>query len=292
MATVTMLRDLWRHRFAVVGVVALSALAGILVLYQFSPPLQLKSRKYTVGVANTRVLIDTPASQVAAIAPDGSGDGTLGMRADLLSRIMVDGTVKAKIAELAGLHPNALFGVSLSGSDLGAPTPPRDAPVLTTQVVVVNYSTQLPLIQIEARAPDAGTAARIADAAVDGLRDYVDQQAADTNVPAGRRVRVTPLGRTQVETAARGPKTAFAVIAIVFVFGFGCAVLIGISAIVRAWRGATANDEWLVGRDYLSAESISLILDEPDDHREEPDDHRDNGAGRPTFPAPAGTGSG
>ena len=27
-----------------------------------------------------------------------------------------------------------------------------------------------------------------------------------------------------------------------------------------------ANDEWLVGRRYLSAESISLVLAGPDDH--------------------------
>jgi hypothetical protein len=26
------------------------------------------------------------------------------------------------------------------------------------------------------------------------------------------------------------------------------------------------NDEWLVGRAYLSAESISLVIAEPDDH--------------------------
>ena len=64
-----MLRDLWRHRFALIGVLALSALAGILVLYQLSPPLQLKSRKYHVGVATTGVLIDTPSSQVATISP-------------------------------------------------------------------------------------------------------------------------------------------------------------------------------------------------------------------------------
>src|SRR4051794_6371193 len=91
MDAVTILRDLWRHRLLVVAVVALSVLAGIVVLYKFSPPLQLESRKYDVGVATTKVLIDTPSSQVARIAPEGNGD--LGGRADLLSRIMVEGTV-------------------------------------------------------------------------------------------------------------------------------------------------------------------------------------------------------
>jgi hypothetical protein len=242
MDAVTMLRDLWRHRFALVGVLALSLFAGILVLYAFSPPFGLQSRKYTVGVANTRVLIDTPSSQVARVSPKGSGD--LGMRADLLSRIMVEGTVKANIAKMAGLHPDALFGISqaAAANDLLITKPPRGASVLTTQVVTVNYSTQLPLIEVDTQAGDAATAERIADAAVKGLRDYVDQQAADTQVPDALRVRVTPLGQTQSETTTRGPKTPFAFIAIILVFGFGCATIVGIAAVARAWRRAGAAE--------------------------------------------------
>ena len=45
-----------------------------------------------------------------------------------------------------------------------------------------------------------------------GLRDYVGKQATDAQVPDARRVRVTPLGQTQTETAVRGPKPAFAFI--------------------------------------------------------------------------------
>ena len=127
-----MLRDLWRHRLAVVGVLLLALLASTLVLYKFSPPLQLESRKYNVGVATTSVLIDTPSSQVARIAPEGSGD--LGMRADLLARLMVDGVIKAEIAKAAGLDPDALFGISTAASDQPvSAAPPRGAPVLTTQ---------------------------------------------------------------------------------------------------------------------------------------------------------------
>ncbi len=256
-----MLRDLWRHRYAVVAVMALSAIVGVLVLYTFAGPLQLESRRYLVGVANTRVLIDTPSSQVAAIAPEGSGD--LGMRADLLSRIMVEGTVKAKIAEAAGLRPNALFGVSLSAADELAAAPPRGAPVLTTQVVVVNNS-QLPLIEIEAQAGDAASAARIAAAAVKGLRDYVAEQASDAQVPDQRRVRVTPLGQTQTETAVRGPKTVFALIAGIIVFGLGCAVIVGIASLMRAWRRATAAERRRPDEDVDPPVMARAGADEPE----------------------------
>ena len=146
---------------------------------------------------------------------------------------------------MAGLHPNVLFGSSQAAAadDMATPDPPRDAAVLTTQVVTVNYSTQLPLIEVDAQAGDAATAARIARAAVRGLREYVDEQAADTQVPAARRVRVTPLGATQAETTVRGPKTVFAVIAAIFVFGMGCACILIVAALVRGWHRTTARED-------------------------------------------------
>ena len=50
---------------------------------------QLKYSGYLVGVATTRVLIDTPSSQVVDVSPKGSD--TLGVRANLIASLMVDG---------------------------------------------------------------------------------------------------------------------------------------------------------------------------------------------------------
>ena len=59
MDTVTILRELWSRRLAVLGVAALALVAGMLVLYQASfPP---KPRSYHVGVATTNILVDTPS---------------------------------------------------------------------------------------------------------------------------------------------------------------------------------------------------------------------------------------
>lgn len=242
MDSVTILRDLWRHRLAVVGVLLLALLASTLVLYKFSPPLQLESRKYPVGVATTSVLIDTPSSQVAEIAPEGTDQ--LGVRAVLLARLMVDGVVKAEIAKAAGLDPDELFAISTadSGEPVSAAAP-RGAPMLTTEVVLQNNGTQLPIIQIEAQAVDAASAAKVADAAVQGLRGYLDRQAADTQVPDQRRVKVSRFGATQVVTAVRGPKNVFAFVAGLFVFGLGCCLIIGFAALVRSWHTEVAAEQ-------------------------------------------------
>src|SRR5690349_4130444 len=100
MDMVTMLRDLWRSRFVVAGVLLVALLAGILVLYKVSPS-GLQSRKYQLGVATRSILVDTPSSQVGEIAPEGSD--SVGIQADLLARLMVDGTLKDSIARAAGI---------------------------------------------------------------------------------------------------------------------------------------------------------------------------------------------
>jgi hypothetical protein len=242
MDTVTILRDLWRARAVVLCVWLVALLAGTAVLYKISWPLELETRKYAVGVATTSILIDTPSSQVVEIAPKGSD--TLGVRANLIASLMIDGTVKATIARNAGLDPDDLVGISTSAQDSGATAGPvsRRAPVLTTRVVTDNDGSELPIIQVEAQASDARAAERLAGAAVVGLRAYLDSKAAAQQIPNAKRLQVTGLGQAQARTAARGPKDFLAVAAVLFVFGLGCASLLTVRALVRGWRAAAAQE--------------------------------------------------
>src|SRR4051794_22587130 len=178
MDPVTILRDLWRLRLLVLGVFVLSVLAGTLVLYTISPPSKLESRKYEVGTATARILVDTPNSQVVEISPKGSD--SLGVRANLLASLMVDGVVKDAIARRAGLPPEKLIALSDAASSptVAARTPTRKDLVLTTSVVINSGGNGLPIIEIEAQAPDQQGAAKLASAAVEGLRDYLNSTAA------------------------------------------------------------------------------------------------------------------
>src|SRR4051812_2568501 len=126
MDTVTILRRLWRFRLFVALAALVAIGMGCLVVYRYSPPLKLESRKYEVGVATARILVDTPASQVVDVAPKGSD--VLGGRATLLANLMVDGEIKTAIAKKAGLAPAKLVSVSDSGAssgDAGAVPDPR-----------------------------------------------------------------------------------------------------------------------------------------------------------------------
>ena len=81
---------------------------------------------------------------------------------------------------------------------------------------------RLPIIEIEAQAPDAMAAAGLAKAAITGLSDYLDSKAATEKVQDAERLRVTGLGSPQAREVVRGPRLMFAIAAALFVFGAGC----------------------------------------------------------------------
>jgi hypothetical protein len=241
MDLVKILRDLWRLRFVVVAVWLFALLAGTLVVYRVSPPASLESRRYEVGVATTRVLIDTPSSQVVDVSPKGSD--TLGVRANLIASLMVDGVFKDAIAARAGLRPDQLVGISRNDADQPeSPSPPTRGNVLTTRLLSNVDGDQLPIVEIDTQAADATRAAALANAAVAGLREYLDGRAAVEQVPAARRLRVSGLGPAQASLVTRGPSRGLALVIVIVVFALGCALVLGGLALVRGWRALAQDD--------------------------------------------------
>jgi hypothetical protein len=233
MDTVTILRRLWRLRL-LVGIVALFALlVGVWVSYKLP---SFESRKYEVGVATARILVDTPASQVVDVAPKGSD--SLGVRATLLSNLMVDGVVKSVIAKRAGIPEAKLSGIadSADGPSAGAAKPDPRGYSLSTTVLVTTKGDSLPIIEITAQGPDAKAAQKLATASIEGLREYLDSKAVDEQVPDGQRLRVSGLGLPQAQQQVRGPRMIFSVVAVIFVFGFGCAAILMFVGLFDALR--------------------------------------------------------
>jgi hypothetical protein len=237
MELVTILRDLWRRRTLVACAALIAVLAGLAVGYRMSFPPRLESRKYEVGTATARILVDTPDSQVVAVAPKGSD--TLGVRANLLASLMVDGVVKSAIARRAGIPDREL--VAASSDDPKPSTGPRSN-VLMTKVQTNTAGDELPIIEISAQSPTPAGAARLANAAIAGLRDYLDSTAALQKVPDARRLRISGLGGAQARLVVRGRTTIFAMIALIFVFVALNGMILAFDALVRGWRAA-AEDE-------------------------------------------------
>ena len=194
MESVTILRELWRLKVAVISSACspCSSATGSRTSLKVPP----KPRSYTVGVASARILVDTPNSQVVEVAPKGSE--TLGARANVLANLMIDGTIKDEIAKRAGLRPDELVTGSLATG--GAAEDHKlnaDSYALTTGVVLNSDLAELPIIRVETQAPDTQKAIGLADAAVKGLDEYLDRprrRRADREhpAPAGQRARARP----------------------------------------------------------------------------------------------------
>jgi hypothetical protein len=259
--TVTILRNLWRLRAAVVVILLVAMFVGTAVEFRISPfPPKLESRRYEVGVANARVLVDTPTSDIIAVAPKGSD--TLAARATLLANLMVDGVIEDAIAKRAGLNPDKLIGIS--GSADTDPTAPKPGPkddTLTAGVAIDGSGDQLPIITISTQAPDVSGAARLANAAIAGLNAYLDSQAAVQGVRPGDRLRVSGLGGAQAGISVRGPSRLVAMIVTLFIFALGCGVLLVVHALMRDWHAA--DDQALYpGASIIDDASLAVLGDE------------------------------
>jgi hypothetical protein len=247
--SVTILLELSRRKL----LVALALLAAIAVgwIVAFKPSFPPESRRYEVGIATARVLVDTPRSQFVAVAPKGSE--TLGERAKVLASLMVDGEVKDIIAKHAGLRSNQLIAIGQTGDEGEAAALGRDDFALKTGVVVTSDQAELPILRVEAQAPDPQRAAKLADAAVAGLGEYLDSKAAGEPVSQTRRLRVAGLGPAQAHAAARGPGQLLGLGAAILVFVTGCGAILVLSAMVRGWRTAVDLEEAFSAEDAAFA---------------------------------------
>jgi hypothetical protein len=251
--SVTILRALWRRRIEVCLVAVLAIATGWALAYGMSfPP---KSRTYTVGVATTSILVDTPKSQVVEIDPKGSD--TLASRANVLVNLMVDGEIKNAIARRVGLSPEQLIASSQAPAD-AAPATPLTARsyAFMTSVALTSDMAELPIIRVETQAPNVKQAIKLANAAVTGLGDYLDSKAAAETVSDTRRLRVRALGTAQGHDSTRGPGRMMALAAAIFVFLAGCAIILAMSALVRGWRAAVAAEQH-VDEHAVTADAIA-----------------------------------
>jgi hypothetical protein len=243
--------ELRSRRRAVACVAVLAILAGGAIgynLFSFPP----KSRQYAVGTGSAQVLIDTPQSQLVAVNPPGSI--TIGTRAVLLANLMVNGPIKNLIAQQAGLPPGQLYGIAASGSGVAtsAPTslssgpPPARGYVLTTTVqsdaalASSPAGSELPIIDIETQAPDVAGAARLANAAVAGLQQYVASQANADGLTASQRLLVKSFAAVQAAETTRGAGTGTVLVVAIVLFVAGCALILFIPRLKNASRGGSA----------------------------------------------------
>ena len=255
MTVVSVLRELWRYRRLVIAGAIVALVFQVMLVYNVSlgiPP-KLESRQYNVGVASGAVLIDSQSSQAVDL---GGGEGevkvdvaSLSARAQLLANLLVTRPLRDEIAKGAGVAPDRMITELSSTTEPGGP-PPEASDVEVrpddpdANIVKLQTSETVPIITINAQAPTEQTAARLAESTVSTLRGYLDDIASSNAVPDARKLVMRPLGEPTSAESLRGPRKSHAALVFLLLVGFWCAVVLGMSALARAWRYAAANESW------------------------------------------------
>lgn len=164
MELLPVLRLIWRRRLPLVVGVVIAAV--VLVLLGGTKPVTTPS-----AVAWTSVALDTPESQLVGVAPRG-GD-SLAWRASLLTHLMASASTTQELAERAGVSARQVTVVDPALALPLVPTAMAQAAATAASGTVTPYvltvftkNDLLPVISIEAAAPNSGTAERLAHAAI------------------------------------------------------------------------------------------------------------------------------
>jgi hypothetical protein len=177
-----------------------------------------QSQPAPTGVARADVLIDTQQSELAAEAPVGAE--TLWWRASLLGMLLGTQQERSQIARTLGVPVDE---VGASDVQLGNPIVPAALPVAASQaastlsmpyVLKVNTDNVLPVISLEADAPNRTQAARLAQAAVQELRAGTPEH--DTRQLQGLNVTEINPVKTRDLTAKSSRSQTLVVAVIVF----------------------------------------------------------------------------
>lgn len=239
------LHELFHQRVVVAICLALAAIAALTVSYKVSllPP-KLEPRSVKMAAASTEMLVDGPVSTVLDWRLHANDIEGMTNRAVLIGNVMVSPPVLAYIGRRAGVPAHAIRGQAPLTPNFPRPLAPSGEGASSTDLLRstdqyrLNIQTNpaVPVIEIFAQAPNAEAAATLANASIDGLRDYLAHIARTRGTPPEHQVTLTQLGRARGITVNDGIGPQLAVLSFVLVFALSAATAIFVGRVRRGWQ--------------------------------------------------------
>ena len=241
------MRELWGQKAGLAIAVTLALVAALRVLYSIGivPP-RLEHNSQGVASASTQLVIDTPRSSVIDLRSDTYSFTGLTNRALLLGNVMASLPVREYIARRAGVPATAIL--------ISAPLTPEQPRVVadgahqpkTSDILrspdeyrlSVQANPTVPVLDIYAEAPDGAAAGKLANASVEGLRDYLSALASEHDTPRAKQVKLVQLGRASGGTIDSGAGLKLAVLVFIFVFAIASAAVLFIARVRRGWSAS------------------------------------------------------
>lgn len=243
---------LWRLRPWVAACVLVAALVAVwsVAKISLSPP-RLTARALEIASATTHVVVDTPRSSVLDLRQNTYDFQALTQRAVLLGNVIANGTVRQAIAArvhipVAALQVAAPLTAKQPRAESGSGRQPSvgDITKSTNQYQLsIQVNPTVPILDIYAEAPTPDSAATLANAAVDGLHDYLAQLAQTQQIPSQDQIRLLQLGRARGTVINQGIDWQVGVLVFLLTLSFACATTIFVSRVRSGWRMAALADQ-------------------------------------------------
>ena len=245
------LRELWRMRlgvglsFLLASLIAISSIDHVGLF----PP-KITSRQLEIAAASTRVLIDSPRSEIIDLRTDTYAFTSLTTRAALLGNVMASAPVREYIARRAKIDPQRIQAVAPITANVprnliepGSEKRSSDILRSTDQYRLdIQANPTVPILNVSAQAPNKDAAERLANGAVDGLRDYLAALAVRQGTDPKKQVRLEQLGRARGGVINKGIGLQIALLSFVFVFVLSCCAVLFLARVHRGWSAAADED--------------------------------------------------
>ncbi len=245
------LRELWRLRISVGVCMAIALFVALSVSYKVHlfPP-GLEGRSVEMAAASTEVLVDTPRSTLVDLRQDLFDIESMTNRAVLLGNVMASPPVLGFIARRAGVPPDVIRAQTPRTPNSPRPLATEGNERRTSDLLrstnqyrlSIDSNPTVPVLKIYAQAPTAPAAQALANASVDGLRDYLREQALARGVDLRKQVRLVQLGRARGAVINEGVRVQVLFLVFLLVFGVAATAAISLSRVRRGWELARSEE--------------------------------------------------
>lgn len=213
-------------------------------------PLELSPRSLEMATASTHVVVDTPISSLVDLRQDTYSFEALKNRAILLGNVIGSSTVRQRVADAAGVPVDRLrVQAPLTSEQLAPPVDSENARhtndiLKSTDQYRLNIQANpsVPMLDIYAQTPDARSAAKIVNAAVDELQRYLRDLAVTEETPLKSQIHLIQLGRARGTVINQGVNRQMALLVFLLAFGVCSATVIYVNRVRTGWRLAALAD--------------------------------------------------
>jgi hypothetical protein len=218
--------------------------------------------------ASTEMLVDSPDSALANASIDLAGYNA---RATVFARLMTSAEALQYIGKAAGINGNLIAAdgpIEINGEPTATHAPVaisggNDLPAPAIYKLDFLQNPSLPTVQVFADAPTTAQAIALANGAVTGFANFINQLNAN-NVPQSQRIEVRQLGRASGGMVDATASKKIALLVFIAVFAVWCWIVLFASRLrgnLRAAKRGGVDDLYDVPQDPFPAIATSAAGD-------------------------------